>query len=139
STLADGSAVYNFDTVEDAVQYLEETPAVLENNAIAGDNEENIVPTIILPGISQSICYLAEEDGTPAVNQNGDELRGGLLIIDESAIAAPILNNLALPLFNALIAQSNNTALNRTNKELAEGVYKTVQEVFSIQSSDKNG
>ena len=139
STLADGSAVYNFDTVEDAVQYLEETPAVLENNAIAGDTEENIVPTIILPGISQSISYLAEEDGTPAVNQNGDELRGGLLIIDESAIAAPILNNLALPLFNALIAQSNNTALNRTNKELAEGVYKTVQEVFSIQSSDKNG
>lgn len=51
-------------------------------------------PTIVLPGISQSDSFLADENGDPVLRENGKPLRGGLLIIDpdrtvQSALKKP--------------------------------------------------
>lgn len=134
---ADGSTIINANSVEEAVELMEASPEIL-GEEISGsvdsyDAKDSVIyPTIIIPGISQSISYLADENGDPAVNSNGTELSGGLLIIDDSKLIPTIANNLVSPLIDSLIYQ-------RPNKNLASGVYNTVADLFAIQSSDKNG
>lgn len=149
---ADGSTVVNANSVEEAVEIMDASPEMFygdaqapsSNDAQQTDNQQPstsstgtdsvIYPTVILPGISQSISYLADENGNPALNANGDELSGGLLIIDESKIMSTIANSgLIESLPRALIYQNANDG------RLAAGIYKTVSELFAIQSSDKNG
>lgn len=143
----DGSTIINANSVEEAIAIMEATPEMfyaeqqvvdgaadpVEASATAQTTKDEIIyPTVIIPGISQSISYLADENGNPVVNADGDELSGGLLIIDSSNLINTLLDNLLLPLSTALIMQ-------KTSDELAEGVYNTVCDVFAIQSSDKNG
>ncbi len=92
---------------------------------------EDIAPTIIIPGISQSISYLADENGNPAVNSNGEELSGGLLIIDSSTLPGILAGTVAGPLVTSLIAQADIG--------LSDAVYETVTQVFSIQASGVDG
>lgn len=92
---------------------------------------EDIAPTIIIPGISQSISYLADENGNPAVNANGDELSGGLLIIDSSTLPGILAGTVAGPLVTSLIAQAD--------VGLSDAIYETVTQVFAIQASGKDG
>ena len=92
---------------------------------------QDIAPTIIIPGISQSISYLADENGNPAVNSNGEELSGGLLIIDSSTLPGILANKLAGPLVTSLVAQAD--------VGLSDAIYDTVTEVFAIQASGKDG
>ena len=108
-------------------------------NAFANINEpekhnaanEDVAPTIIIPGISQSVSYLADENGNPAVNSNGEELSGGLLIIDSSTLPGILAGTVAGPLVTSLIMQAD--------MGLSDAVYETVTQVFSIQASDKDG
>ena len=136
---SDGSTVVNANSVEEAIEYMEANPDMFyaEGPAALADGttqkDETIYPTVIIPGISQSISYLADENGDPAVNSNGEELSGGLLILDSTQILPAVLNNLAAPLATALITQSD------ADGKLGEGVYNTVMELFAIQSSDKSG
>jgi len=143
---SDGSTVINANSVEEAIEYMEATPEMFYAEApttlAAGGNaggenapqkDDVIYPTVVIPGISQSISYLADENGDPAVNSNGEELSGGLLILDSSQILPVVLNELALPLAASLITQSD------ADGKLAEGVYNTVMQLFAIQSSDNNG
>ena len=135
---SDGSAVVNANSVEEAIEYMEanpdmfyaEEPAALANGTTKDDV---IYPTVIIPGISQSVSYLADENGDPAVNSNGEELSGGLLILDSTQILPAVINNLAAPLATALITQNDNDG------KFQDAVYSTVKQLFSIQSSDKNG
>lgn len=92
---------------------------------------EDVAPTIIIPGISQSVSYLADENGNPAVNSNGEELSGGLLIIDSSTLPGILASTVAGPLVTSLIMQAD--------MGLSDAVYETVTQVFSIQASDKDG
>ncbi|MBE6794967.1 MAG: hypothetical protein E7533_00085 [Ruminococcaceae bacterium] len=134
---ADGSTIINANSVEEAVELMEASPEIL-GEEISGsvdsyDAKDNVIyPTIVIPGISQSISYLADENGDPAVNSNGTELSGGLLIIDDSKLIPTIANNLVSPLIESLVYQ-------RPASDLADGVYDTVADLFAIQSSDKNG
>ncbi len=112
---------------------VEDTPDVQANAVNANSVDETVYPTIIIPGISQSISYVADENGEPAVNKNGDELSGGLLILDSSKIVSVILKNLLVPLLSVLIKQNDN------NKSFQKAVAKTISEVFSIQESDNEG
>ncbi len=112
---------------------VEDTPDVQANAVNANSVDETVYPTIIIPGISQSISYVADENGEPAVNKNGDELSGGLLILDSSKIVSIILKNLLVPLLSVLIKQNDN------NKSFQKAVAKTISEVFSIQESDNEG
>ncbi len=138
---SDGSTVVNANSVEEAIEYMESNPDMFYVEDTAPSYEATattqkdavIYPTVIIPGISQSISYLADENGQPAVNSNGEELSGGLLILDSTQILPAVINNLAAPLATSLITQTD------ANGELAEGVYNTVMQLFAIQSSDKNG
>ncbi len=140
TTTSDGSTVINANSVEEAIEMMEASPEMFyaeEDTDVSLTGTQTtkdsvIYPTVILPGISQSISYLADENGDPALNADGEELSGGLLIIDSSTIMNTLLKNLLLPLSTALIMQ-------KTSDALAEGVYNTVCDVFAIQSSDKNG
>lgn len=116
-----------FSEVPNVAEVAEETASVEKYDAPA----EPIYPTVILPGISQSISYLANDDGTPAVNSDGDQLTGGLLIIDQSTLIPTLISDLATPLVASLIAQRN--------LGLSEGVYKTVTDLFAIQKSGPDG
>lgn len=140
---ADGSTVINANSVEEAVELMEASPELfsapqeevdLGSGEVESYNTKDsvIYPTIIIPGISQSISYLADENGDPAVNSNGSELSGGLLIIDDTKVMPALMNNIISPLITSLVYQ-------KTADGLAEGVYNTVAELFAIQSSDKNG
>ncbi len=137
---SDGSTVINANSVDEAIEYMEANPDMFyaENSTAlaAGTTTQKdsvIYPTVIIPGISQSISYLADENGDPAVNSNGEELSGGLLILDSTQILPSVVNNLAAPLATSLITQTD------ADGKLADGVYNTVMELFAIQSSDKTG
>lgn len=145
---SDGSTVINANSVEEAIEYMEANPEMFYTESsvqakasaqpkatakATTQKDAKIYPTVIIPGISQSISYLADENGDPAVNSDGEELSGGLLILDSTQILPALLNNLAGPLATALITQSDNDG------EFKEAVYNTVTQLFSIQSSDKNG
>ena len=137
---SDGSTVVNANSVEEAIEYMEANPDMFYAeapttyaNETATQKDAVIYPTVIIPGISQSISYLADENGNPAVNANGEELSGGLLILDSSQILPVVINNLAAPLAASLITQTD------ADGKLGEGVYNTVTQLFAIQSSDKSG
>ena len=136
---SDGSTVINANSVEEAIEYMEANPDMFyaeepENTIDETTKKDDVIyPTVIIPGISQSISYLADENGDPAVNSNGEELSGGLLILDSTQILPAVVNNLAAPLAASLITQSD------VDGKLAEGVYNTVMQLFAIQSSDKTG
>ena len=93
--------------------------------------QDDIAPTIIIPGISQSISYLADENGNPAVNANGEELSGGLLIIDSAELPGVLANTVAGPLVTSLLMQAD--------MGLSDAVYSTITQLFSIQASGKDG
>ncbi len=129
--MADGSSVINVDNIQDAVALMENNPEVL--SATDDTNDDAVCPTIILPGISQSISYVADENGEPAHAENGAELSGGLLIIDTSNLASIILKDLALPLVKALVTQKDE------DESFRKAVAKTISEVFAVQASDNEG
>lgn len=138
--IAGGANFINANSIEEAIEIMESTPDFFaststDSGAAGANNEvaETVYPTIIIPGISQSISYLADENGNVAYNENGEELSGGLLILDSTKILPTVTNNLAAPLVRALIRQ------NDSDGKLQEGVYNTVSELFSIQASDKSG
>lgn len=137
---SDGSTVVNANSVEEAIEYMEANPDMFYADETATlaegqttQKDDVIYPTVIIPGISQSVSYLADENGDPAVNSNGEELSGGLLILDSTQILPAVLNNLAAPLATALITQTD------ADGKLGEGVYNTIMQLFAIQSSDKSG
>ena len=136
-TVAEGSNIINADTVDEAIDLMQTYPEMFGDYDAAGTTtttkDSVVYPTVIIPGISQSISYLADENGQPVVNSNGTELSGGLLIIDDSKLVPTLVNNLLAPLLDSLIYQRTN------NDNLANGVYNTVTELFAIQSSDPSG
>ena len=130
------SNVLNADSIEEAIEIMKNTPDFFSGSSkslFSGKQDSTVYPTIIIPGISQSISYLADENGDPAYNANGEELSGGLLILDSSSIVPQVVNNLAAPLATALINQNDKDG------NLRKGAANTVKEVFAIQASNKKG
>ncbi len=143
-TTTDSANIINANSVEEAIELMESTPdfftapedelGTITDHADPKYGKDSVIyPTVIIPGISQSISYVADEQGYPAYNANGEELSGGLLILDTSNLVPTITNNLVAPLTKALVTQSDK------DKTLQKAVTKTVNEVFSIQASDANG
>ncbi len=132
----DAAAILNADSIDEAIELMKNTPDFFSGTSkplLAGQKDATVYPTIIIPGISQSISYVADENGDPAYNANGEELSGGLLILDTSNLVPTIVNNLAAPLATALITQSDK------NGNFRRGATNTVKEVFSVQASNKKG
>ncbi len=130
------SEILNADSIEEAIALMKNTPDFFSGSSKAitnGTPDSKIYPTVIIPGISQSVSYVADEKGNPVYNSSGEELSGGLLIIDSDKLVPAIVNNLAAPLTTALVRQHDN------DKLFQKAVTKTVKEIFSTQASDKNG
>ncbi len=131
------ASVINVNSVEDVATLFEEQPELFaepqtaEAPTYAAPADPVIYPTVILPGISQSISYLADREGNPAVDAQGNELSGGLIIIDQSKVAPTLVNRLLIPISRSLIWQDD--------VGLSEGVYNTIKDLFYVQASDKNG
>ncbi len=113
-------------TVEEAVQLIEDNQEVY-----SADQPNEKVPTIILPGISQSQSYLANDDGTPYVNADGDTIQGGVILIDQSTLPNILIKNLLQPLVTTVALQKD--------MGFTDAVYKTIGEVLSIQKSGLDG
>lgn len=130
------SNVLNADSIDEAINIMKNTPDFFSGSSkklFSGKQDSTVYPTIIIPGISQSISYVADENGDPAYNANGEELSGGLLILDSSTLVPTIANNLVAPLGRALINQNDKDG------KFREAATNTVKEVFSIQASNKQG
>ena len=70
---SDGSTVINANSVEEAINYMEANPEMFYEDkadsyaATATPQRDAVIyPTVIIPGISQSVSYLADENGDPA-------------------------------------------------------------------------
>ena len=137
TSTASGNNVINANSIEEAIDLMQSTPGFSSDISDSADKygakDSVVYPTVIIPGISQSISYLADDDGYMMYNSDGAELSGGLLILDTSTLAPTIGNYLAAPLMRALIMQNDK------DKKLQEAVTNTVKDLFSIQASNYNG
>ena len=128
------STYMSVNSVDDFIELVKTSGSNFANIAEPEQHDAanaDIAPTIIIPGISQSVSYLADENGNPAVNANGDELSGGLLIIDSAELPGVLASTVAGPLVTSLIMQAD--------MGLSDAVYQTVTQLFAIQSSGKDG
>lgn len=87
-------------------------------------------PVIILPGINHSPTYLYNEDNTPYLDDDGNQVGGTLLILELSKLWG------TLP---SLITRLLATILLQHDIGLEEAAYKTAQAAFWVQECDNNG
>ncbi len=115
------------------VATVEEAVTLIESNAevYTADQGQERVPTIILPGISQSQSYLANEDGTPYINADGDQIKGGVILIDSSTLQDTLVNNLLQPLALTIALQKD--------MGFTDAVHDTICEVMNIQKTGLDG
>jgi len=88
-------------------------------------------PIIVLPGISQTISYLVDENGEKILNADGQELKGGLLIIDTAGLVQKIFKTVFFPLVKSLISQKD--------AGLSQAIYELGLDLFSTQASKPDG
>ena len=96
----------------------------------SGDGQ--LAANIIFPGISQSNATYCDENGTPILDDNGEEFSGGLLIIDTRDLVKKLLKKLLWPVLSTLLLQ-------HTNSKLAQRVYEAVYDLFYVQQCDNEG
>ena len=89
----------------------------------AASNGE-VIPTIIMPGIGQS--------ESTYVNEDGKEITGGLILIDDTDLVSKLISKLAMPLLSSIF-------MRKPVMNLGGAVCEAVSELFSIQASDKEG
>ncbi|MCL2514273.1 MAG: hypothetical protein FWF08_10260, partial [Oscillospiraceae bacterium] len=77
--------------------YYRQNHLNMDEEVIAARDAEQF-PVILIPGISQSLSYLADENGDVIKNSDGSELSGGLLIIDGSKLTGTLVKKLLFPL-----------------------------------------
>lgn len=92
--------------------------------------EDEVYPTIILPGINHSPYYLADENGNAVTDKNGNALESSLLLLNESSLRKNVLS--LLP--NALAS-----LISQKDMGLSAKVRKTVSELMSYMICDNDG
>ena len=136
------SSFMSVNSVDDFIDLVSGSPEVLADveQPQQYNAQKEIVPTIIIPGISQSVSYLADENGNPAVNSNGEELSGGLLIIDSSTLPGTLAGTLAGPLVSSLLAQADIELYKdkRSKKYFASVLGITRQHYANIEEGTSN-
>ncbi len=84
-------------------------------------------PTIIIPGVFQSKTYLANEDGSPALDENGNKIYGWPVSVDTNKI----VKELAWPLAQSLIKQQDCG--------LSDKAAEVLTDVFALNESGPDG
>ena len=87
-------------------------------------------PVIVLPGINHSPTYLYDENGERALDSNGNEIGGTLLILNLDGVLKQ-LPKVVLSLFATLALQRNVM--------LDKAAYDVAKAAFSIQRCDEKG
>ncbi|MCH5191626.1 MAG: hypothetical protein J1F23_05620 [Oscillospiraceae bacterium] len=90
-------------------------------------NDCEIVPTIIIPGISQSNVWLLDENGDYALDANGNKINCFPGVFDIESL----LSRLAEPLARSLAAQRD--------VGLSDAAADAIEEVFAVNATDNNG
>ena len=101
-----------------------ETAEVNATKYFSASSNGEVVPTIIMPGIGQS--------ESTYVNEDGKEIRGGLILIDDTDLVTKALKTLALPLLASIFTRS-------VHDDLGNAVTSFISDMLSIQASDKEG
>lgn len=101
------------------------------SSPVAAVNESADYPLIIIPGINHSVSYLADEDGSVHINSKGEEVSGGLLLIDSDGLIARILLYALVPVLCAVIFQTDAGVYN--------AAYRASCELFKLQSCNTDG
>ena len=94
------------------------------------ESDEEIYPTIILPGINHSRYYVADENGNPMTDKKGNVLEEGLLLINQDKLVTDIIS-LVPNLLASLIFQQD--------AGLSEKVRTLADNVFKYMASGKDG
>lgn len=87
-------------------------------------------PVVILPGINHSPTYLYNEDDTPYLDADGNEVGGTLLILELSKLW-PTLPKLIISLLATLVTQHSIG--------LEQAAYEAASAAFWVQECDDNG
>ena len=87
-------------------------------------------PVVILPGINHSPTYLYNEDNTPYLDADGNQVGGTLLILELSKLWG------TLP---ALVGSLLGTLLLQHNTGLDKAAYKAASAAFWVQKCDEEG
>ena len=87
-------------------------------------------PVVILPGINHSPTYLYNEDNTPYLDADGNEVGGTLLILELSKLWGT-LPKLVLSLLATLVTQHSIG--------LEQAAYETASAAFWVQECDNEG
>lgn len=91
-------------------------------------------PTIIIPGLFQSPTHLYNEDGTLALNSDGEEYQAPIFTESSSVITKQMLKNLLFPLIFTILSQSDKDG------KLANALAETLCDaLFEKIKSDSNG
>ena len=93
-------------------------------------SDEEIYPTIILPGINHSRYYLADEYGNAITDKDGKVIESSLLLLNQTSLVKDAVS-LIPNLLWSLISQED-MGLSLKIRNLADNI-------FSYISSDKNG
>lgn len=88
-------------------------------------------PLIVLPGINHSPTYLYDENDQPALDSNGKQIGGTLLILNTDDLLKKILPKALFSLL-ATIATQHNIMLDKV-------AYEAAATAFSIQKCDDEG
>ena len=88
-----------------AVCAADETDVVDPTDYIPATSNGEVVPTIIMPGIGQS--------ESTYVNEDGKEIRGGLILIDDTDLASKAISSLAAPLLTSIFTRTIKPAKER--------------------------
>ncbi len=73
----------------------------------AQEPECDKTPVVILPGINHSKAYVANEDGTPKLNSEGNRIEGQTVIIDTADLLPYAIPRAIVPLLLTLIFQTD--------------------------------
>lgn len=94
------------------------------------ESDEEIYPTIILPGINHSKYYVADENGNVMTDKNGNALEESLLLINQDNLVTDIFS-LVPNLLASLIFQQD--------AGLSQKVRKLADNAFKYMASGKDG
>ncbi len=94
--------------------------------------DDQIYPTIMVPGIGQSYSFLANENGEPVKNSKGSVLGGKMFILDNTKTSNIALKGLLFPLLSSFFGQ-------KTSENLKKALPETIAKMFEIQSTNLRG
>ena len=90
----------------------------------------DVSPVVILPGINHSPTYLYNEDNTPYLDADGNEVGGTLLILELSKLWGT-LPKLVISLLSTILLQHSIG--------LEQAAYEAASAAFWVQKCDNNG